>query len=305
MNIKKLSNVASTILITGETGTGKSSLAKKIHSCSARSKKPFVSVNLASMSDELVRSELFGHKKGSFTGATADKEGFLEKVCGGTLFLDEVGDISADIQKKLLDVIECREFVPVGSTEKKSFKGVIIVATNRNLKEMVKRGEFREDLYFRIRVFHKELAPMRDSKNLAQLINDAFVSQKIKSERFDLSLTKDAIEKLMVYSWPGNYRELHNTMEYIVHMSEPDFIELPVYIEESYSCEQFSSNFHDAISDYEKRYLLHALRREDGFLNKTALRIGLNKVTLISKLKKYGIDNNQLKKAYNRNISGF
>jgi transcriptional regulator with PAS, ATPase and Fis domain len=181
--IKKLSEVESVLLISGSTGTGKTTIAKKIHNESKRCFRPFIKVNMATMSASLFESELFGHKKGAFTGANENKKGYLDQIDGGTLFLDEIGEVSMEQQKKLLDLVETREYSPVGCVERRTFKGTIIAATNRNLEEMVNKNKFREDLYYRLSIFQINLESIQQKMNIKELILNSFNRELIRQSK--------------------------------------------------------------------------------------------------------------------------
>ena len=289
MNINLLAKVSSTILITGETGTGKTTFARRIHNQSVRADSNFISVNLAGLSDELFLSELFGHKRGSFTGAYNDKIGFCDQVGGGTLFLDEVGDLSPKQQKYLLKLIDEKSFNSVGDSKNKSFKGTIILATHRDLESLVKSGQFREDLYFRIRIFTKELLPLRDSlKDLVLGIESKAIEL---NKRYDKSifLSKPVLETLLSYSWPGNYRELGNSLEYVWLKTKGDMVnyaDLPEWLHS----EETQYPYIEEYADIERKYLIKQLIINNGKINQTARKIGISKSTLITKIKKYTID---------------
>ena len=210
MNLKIMANSKRPILIEGETGVGKTQLAKKIFSLSKLKSKKFTQVNIASISNELFESELFGHVKGAFTGAIEDKKGFCETVGEGILFLDEIGELSLEKQASLLTLIDESVFYKVGSTEELKFRGKLIFATNKNLAKMVESGKFREDLYFRLRFFHITLPALRDHKEIKQIIWDEFQNSKVSHIRYDVVLSSEIVECLAQYPWPGNYRELAN-----------------------------------------------------------------------------------------------
>lgn len=291
MDISKLSLVKSCILILGETGTGKTTLARQIHEASNRSDHNFISVNLAGLSDELFLSELFGHRKGSFTGAYSDRRGYCDYVGRGTLFLDEIGDLSLIQQKYLLKLIDEKRYTPVGDHFERDFAGTIIMATHKDLEELVQQGLFREDLYFRIRIFTKNLLPMRDLKyELPQIIKNKFVDI-MGQYGVDKKIDTRVMDALVQYDWPGNYRELKNTIEFILTKSEKSLIEkidLPDWIKATHVNK--SINYYDEHSEFEKNYLIRQLALTGGKINETARKVGLSKVTLIAKIKKYTID---------------
>lgn len=303
MNMNILKKISTSILITGETGTGKTSLAKKIHEISDRVRHNFVSVNLTGLSDELFLSELFGHRKGSFTGAIYDKPGYCDQVGEGTLFLDEVGDLTVIQQKYLLRLLDEKKFRSVGSLKDKSFKGTIIMATHRNLSKMVAAGSFRQDLYFRIRVFTVELPAVRECPyGLQKAIEEQILQYNKKSKQHKI-LKESTLRILLNYNWPGNYREINNTMEFIFHNSTQHEIgpeDLPEWVVETTN-EVVGEGFHSVTQNFEKQYLIKQLIINNGRLNETSLKTGLNKGTLISKIKKYAIDLEYIK-LINRSI---
>ncbi|MCA9523100.1 MAG: sigma 54-interacting transcriptional regulator, partial [Myxococcales bacterium] len=207
----------STVLIQGENGTGKELVAREVHYNSSRKDRPFVVQNCSAFNDNLLDSELFGHKKGAFTGAISDKQGLFEIADTGTFFLDEVGDMSPALQVKLLRVLQEGTFIPVGDTVTKRVDVRIIVATNRDLKRMVEQGQFREDLYYRINVINITLPPLRDRKDDVPLLVEYFLDRQARNKRARAkTLTKTTLEKLIDYHWPGNIRELENEIERLV-----------------------------------------------------------------------------------------
>lgn len=298
-NLKKFYNISAPILISGETGTGKSCLARKIYEHSIINKEKFLTLHLASIKEELFESELFGHKKGSFTGAVESKNGYLKEVGGGTLFLDEIGELSLEAQKKLLYVLEEKKFVPVGSVISNDFNGRIIFATNRNLQRMVKNGEFREDLYYRLMIFQINLQPLRasqiDLKFKIKEFFDLYINLYKKSERY---LSNDLQKYLESYEWRGNVRELKNCMESLVALSETAEIkcsELPLWIRHNENNENvllapLSSDYGEAMEKFEEQYLRHMFEKHGGKVNETARQIKISKVNLINKARKYHIN---------------
>ncbi|HYG77950.1 MAG TPA: sigma-54 dependent transcriptional regulator [Planctomycetota bacterium] len=223
--INRVARTDSTVLITGESGTGKELVARSIHYNSLRSDQPFVAVNCGAFTETLLESELFGHVKGSFTNAIADRKGVFESADRGTLFLDEVGELSLTTQVKLLRVLETRTFKPVGGAKDMRVDVRFITATNRNLPEMVSEGQFREDLFYRLNVIPIELPPLRDRKEDIPLLAGHFLARFAKRMNKPMqSIDDSAIEALLKYSWPGNVRELENTIERAVALSIGDKI---------------------------------------------------------------------------------
>lgn len=306
--LKKMINIPSPILIRGETGTGKSLLAKKIFAESKIFKEVFLTVHLASLKEDLIESELFGHRKGSFTGANEAKNGYLKDVGKGTLFLDEVGELSLEAQKKLLYLLEEKRFTPVGSTQSLPFEGRIIMATNRNLEKMVEEKTFREDLYFRMRVFQLELQPIKQDPNaFKQILKQIFEDLKVKFNRPQASLAQQTMIQLQEAEWRGNARELKNALEYALLMSESNLIKpsdlpalaadlaaKPNIVEEDF-LSAFSEDYSESLEAFEKMYLQSIYERYQGKVNLTARKLGISKTTLIAKTKKYGINTLKLR----------
>jgi len=219
--VRRIAATDSTVLIQGESGTGKELIARSIHNQSSRFSESFLSVNCGAFSENLLESELFGHIKGSFTSAIADKKGLLEVANKGTFFLDEVSELSTALQVKLLRVIETREFIPVGSTEHKRADARFIAATNTDLQEQVKNGNFREDLFYRLNVISITLPPLRERKDDIPLLVGYFLAKYNKMMKKDVrGLSDEAMESLMGYSWPGNIRELENVIQRGMALSE-------------------------------------------------------------------------------------
>ena len=286
------------ILLLGETGTGKSTFAKIIHDNICPS-KPFICVNLATLNENLLEGELFGHSKGAFTGAINDKKGYFEAVGEGTLFLDEIGELSLQSQKKLLLLLEEGVFFKLGSTKEKEFKGKIIVATNKNLFKMVKEKAFREDLYYRLNCFSFEIDPIRkNDKKKRYLINYYFQKFRAIYKKEELTLSKGCLQDLYSYDWPGNIREIKNCMEFMVNSAEEVSVslsDLPSWIGIRKASvpprgEGFKmTSYVDAIGLFEKSFIRDALIKNDGKINQTSREIGISKTTLIAKVKKYDI----------------
>lgn len=297
MNITQLSRTNKPILILGETGVGKTALAKKIHKLSARNY--FNQLNINSLSSSLFESEMFGHLKGSFSGAITDKKGFCEITGSGTLFLDEIGDLSLELQVKLLTLIDESKYFPVGSCTQKTFYGRLIFATNKDLAKMVEKGTFRKDLYFRLRYFELDLPPLRSSKNLLEEIMNKVMDVRVALNTQNIILSPNVIDLLTNYKWPGNYRELENTIEYLYLLGKskiscedlPNWINTP----NANMKTQDEDLYYDALALFERSYFKRILRKYEGRVNITAQNIGLSKVTLISKLKKYDIDRREFK----------
>lgn len=302
-NLQKFINLKAPILITGETGTGKSYLAKQIFEAAQIHKEKFLTTHLASLKEDLMESELFGHKKGSFTGAIEAKTGYLKDVGHGTLFLDEIGELSLESQKKLLYLLEEKKFTPLGSTQAQDFHGRIIMATNKNLKKMVSSGEFREDLFYRVSVFELKLSSLRENpKFLQQSIFDILHILKITHQKPFAMIADETLEFLLKEKWKGNFRELKNSLEYAIVMSEgrilkptdfPQHLILSTLGNQQNSenfIDQFPSDFGLSLEMFEKMYLESILEQHSGKVNETARKLKMSKTTLIQKTKKYQIN---------------
>ncbi len=223
-SIERIAQSDVTVLVRGETGTGKELVAAAIHKRSKRCDEPFIKINCAAISDTLIESELFGHEKGAFTDAKDMRKGRFELADGGTLFLDEIGDISASAQVKLLRVLQEREFERVGGSKTIKVNVRLIAATNRPLEEMVKEGKFREDLYYRLNVIPIDLPPLRERGDDIKLLTNFFLKRAMSNHKKSVVITDEAMDELMHYPWPGNIRELENTIERIVLMGSEDGI---------------------------------------------------------------------------------
>ena len=299
--VKKVAKSNGPVLIRGESGTGKEILASAIHSQSPRFNKPFIAVNSGAIPTELFESELFGHVKGSFTGADRDKLGKVEEASGGTLFLDEVGDMPLLQQVKLLRMLQNGEIQPVGASMPHKIDVRIITASNRNLEEMVVAQKFREDLYFRLNLFVLTIPPLRDRKDDVLALARIFVKKFSEGQnRYPIpQITKEVESLLIQYPWPGNVRELENTLHYAVTMAEGDSIEMTDLPDSVRLCQTpFKSMRGEApsfpsvitLSEVEKKHVLEVYRRmgENKTQTAKALRISLRSLQL--KLKKWAID---------------
>ncbi len=277
------------VLIQGETGTGKDLLARTIHEYSQRRDKPFVKISCASIPDTLLESELFGYKKGAFTGALRDKPGKLEICNGGTIYLDEVADMPPHLQVKLLRVVEEREFEKLGDTKTVKVDVRIIAATNKNLEEEVRKGKFREDLYYRLNVLSIELPPLRERKEDIPLLIEHFIDLLNKKRGKDvIGIDEEALQILCAYHWPGNIRELQNVMEYIfVHINTRIITvdHLPPYLKKR----KESDLRLGTLAEMEEELIRKALKETGGNKNKAAKILGIPRTTLWRKMKKYGI----------------
>lgn len=283
----------STVLITGESGTGKEVVARYLHNLSTRSDGPFMSINCGALPENLLESELFGHVKGSFTGAVRDKQGLFAAARGGSFFLDEVGEMPPSLQVKLLRVIQEREVIPVGATEAIPVDVRILAATNRNLEEEIRRGNFRSDLFYRINVIAVDLPPLRDRRDDLLLLIDAILVRLGAEGATDVkALASDALDAVMVYDWPGNVRELENALEHAVVLSRGNLIEgaaLPERIttrkKEPLVAERSFSN--PELEVIERAYIMWVLQSEGGNKTRAAEVLGIDPSTLYRKLSRY------------------
>ncbi len=284
----------STVLINGETGTGKELMAKAIHKMSKRSKKPFVAINCGALPDTLLESELFGYKRGAFTGANHDKPGRFALANGGSLFLDEIGDISQALQVRLLRVIQERIYEPLGSAGSESTDVRIIVATNRDLKEMVKKGTFREDLFYRINVIRLELPPLRKRKDDVPLLVEHFIERFNRMQHKNVpGITPTALELLMAHDWPGNVRELENVIErafVICGNGRLTVSHLPDELTGNKTLSQPSGTIVSAVKLTEIQYILNALQKYGNNRAAAADSLGIHRSTFYRKVKTLDID---------------
>jgi len=283
----------STVLIQGESGTGKEVLARYLHNLSRRAEGPFLSINCGALPENLLESELFGHVKGSFTGAVRDKQGLFAAARGGTFFLDEVGEMPPSLQIKLLRVLQEREVIPVGATETIPVDVRIIAATNRDVEEEVRRGNFRSDLFYRLNVIALELPSLRDRRDDLVLLIDYYL-QELAQERDHppKALSSEALDAVMVYDWPGNVRELQNALEHAVVLSKGPLIEptsLPERItrrrREPLVAERSSPN--PSLDVIERAYIMWVLQAEGGNKTRAAEILGIDPSTLYRKLSRY------------------
>ncbi|MBP2231540.1 two-component system response regulator AtoC [Azospirillum agricola] len=309
-SVAKVAKSNATVLVTGESGTGKELVAAAVHYNSPRSGGPFVKVNCAAVPEGLLESEFFGHEKGAFTGAVARRRGRFEQAEHGTLFLDEIGDISPSLQVKLLRVLQEREFERVGGTEPVRSDVRVVVATNRNLEEMVRQGQFRQDLYFRLNVVTLRTIPLRERPEDVRLLSGHFLQRFAAENQIDVTGFDDrAMECLLRHSWPGNIRELSNAVERAVVMctgrlifpedlpeqiacrpAEPEDAEEPVPADVAVDIAPGSGlPLRVMISQYEARAIGEALLRNGGNRMRTAQELGISRRSLLYKLQEYGI----------------
>ena len=286
----------STVLVTGESGTGKEVVARWIHEQSARTDATFASINCGALPESLLESELFGHTKGSFTGAVKDKQGLFQAAGGGTFFLDEIGETTPATQVKLLRVLQQREVIPVGATEPVPIDVRLVAATNRDLEEEVRRGTFRGDLYYRLNVIAIHLPPLRERRDDIPLLADSFLRRaaQLRGEEVK-SLAPGALDAMVAYQWPGNVRELENAMERAVILTPGDVIPataLPEKITarkvEPLVAERTPAS--PTLEAIERAYVTWVLQNEGGNKSRAAEVLGIDPSTLYRKLARYGVE---------------
>lgn len=301
--ILSIKDTDSNVLITGESGTGKEVVAKAIHELSPRKKLPMVAVNCGAIPASLLESELFGHMKGAFTGATSNRMGRFQLAGSGTLFLDEISDLSPDLQAKILRAIQQKVYEPVGSAHSLYLNARVIAATNQNLEQAVKEKKFREDLFYRLNVIPINLPPLRERKTDIPLLVKSFIDKFSGQHKREITgVSEDSMRVLVQYHWPGNIRELENLIERIVILKqEPGLIhltDLPLSHFQSVSLDRFISavsfpeqglDLNEAINDFENELIIQALKRTQGNKNKAASLLNLNRTTLVEKLKRKGL----------------
>jgi transcriptional regulator with PAS, ATPase and Fis domain len=286
----------STVLISGESGTGKEVLARHLHDLSNRSEGPFVSINCGALPESLLESELFGHVRGSFTGAVRDKQGLFVAARGGTFFLDEVGEMSPATQVKLLRVLQEREVIPVGATEAIPVDVRIVAATNRDLEEEIRRGGFRSDLYYRLNVITLHLPPLRDRVEDVPLLAAHFMERfSVAHNRESLRLTPEALEVLQDYDWPGNVRELENALERAAVLTAGPDIDpglLPARITQRVPQPLVAASLppNPSMEIIERAYIHWVLQSEGGNKTRAAEVLGIDPSTLYRKLMRYGME---------------
>lgn len=300
--IMKVSPTDSTVLILGESGTGKELVATSIYDQGLRKDKPFIKLNCAAIPEELLESELFGHEKGAFTGATAFKPGKFDMAAGGTIFLDEIGDMPLNLQSKILRIIQEREFYRVGGSKTIQVDVRFIASTNKNLEAMVKEGRFREDLFYRLNVFTLHLPPLRERCEDIPALVEHFLKKSARA----VDITSAALQLLMAYSWPGNVRELQNVIERASVICEDGYIEpshLPVHITGAFEKSNASitlglpsgMSLDDRLAEIEKNMIIEALRQTGGVQVRATELLGINQRSLWHRIKKHNIDVKSIK----------
>ena len=303
--LETVSNTTSTILLTGETGTGKELVARAIHHNSSRAQERFVPLNCGAIPETLLETELFGHVKGAFTGAIATRQGRLKQADRGTLFLDEIGNMSTNLQSKLLRVLQEREFERVGDAQSTKVDVRFIAATNSDLAAMIKLGRFREDLFYRLNVIPIHLPPLRDRREDVPLLVQRFVNklgQEQEPARANIRISQEAMRRIMAFDWPGNIRQLENTIERILVLtpgqSQIDISDLPLELQEtnrvttssSVSLPENGIDLQNYLRNLERSLICLALERTGGNQNKAAELLNIKRTTFIEKTKRLSLD---------------
>ncbi len=295
--VRKIAATDSTILIGGESGTGKELIARAIHFMSGRADKPFVGVNCGALPENLLESELFGHVKGSFTGAIRDKDGLFKVAESGTIFLDEVAEITPALQVKLLRALQEREFLAVGGTSPVKVDVRVLAATNRDLEEEVERGTFRADLFYRLNVIPLTVPPLRDRREDVPLLARYFMQRLADKRGLPIKgVTKDAMELLCAYDWPGNVRELENVLERMVLLEDRETLDRDSLPEKLVANPDrgaksfFEGKPRATLEELEREYLLQVLESTGWQKKKASSILGINASTLYRKIQRYGLD---------------
>lgn len=283
-----------TVLIHGESGAGKEVIAKAIHHSSSRSEGPFVAVNCGALPEQLLESEIFGHVRGAFTGATVNKKGLFEEAHRGTFFLDEIGEMASALQVKLLRALQDREVRRVGSNQPVTVDVRVLAATNRDLEQMMRQGTFREELYYRLNVIQVSLPPLRERREDIPLLAEHFLERFGQKQGRILRLSSDALERLLRYPWPGNVRELENAMERTAILAQEEIVspqDLPPHIATGTGLGPAPSlPLEQSLVEIEKAHILHILERCGRNYSRAADILGIGRTTLWRKLKEYGLE---------------
>jgi len=293
--IRQVAPTRSTVLLTGENGTGKELAAHAIHQNSQRKDFPFIVVNSVALSPHLVESELFGHVKGAFTGAMGDREGKFAAADGGTLFIDEIGDIEPAIQAKLLRVLENRTYTPVGSNEELEADVRVVAATNKDLEDLVAKGDFREDLYYRLNVIRIHLPPLRERAGDIALFVQKFIQSVCQENKIHPApkVSPEALNRLRMYAWPGNVRQLRNTIESAVVLSRSSMLDVadfpPAIMDASHSASGRDFHVGMTMSELECEAIASTLKELDNNRTRSAKVLGISLRTLQRKIKEYGL----------------
>ncbi len=301
--ILSVKDTDSTVLITGESGTGKEVVARAIHNLSPRKKMPWVAVNCGAIPANLIESELFGHMKGAFTGATQNRNGRFQIAGSGTLFLDEISDLSFDLQAKILRAIQNKVYEPVGSAHSIRLDARIIAATNQDLEQAVIDKRFREDLFYRLNVIPIYIPPLRSRKSDIPLLVKAFIDKFLEVHMKKIvGISEEAMRCLMQYQWPGNIRELENLIERVIVLKRDEGLiemkDLPIHHFKKIRLDRYVANvslpdegvdFNEAVNDFENELIIQALQKTEGNKNRAATLLNLNRTTLVEKLKRKGL----------------
>jgi two-component system response regulator GlrR len=296
--VSRIAKTDSTVYLHGESGTGKEVIAKAIHLASARKEKNFVAINCAAIPETLLESELFGHEKGAFTGAIRTTRGLFTQAHEGTLFLDEIGEMPLSIQAKLLRALEERQFYPIGSERPIRVDVRVIVATKKTLEEEVKKGNFREDLFYRIHVIPILLPPLRDRKeDIPHLVEHFVFAISTQMKKAVKGLRPEAMQKLMLYDWPGNVRELENTIEYAVAMTQQDVIAEEYILQTKAPLQGALKPLKESKEAFEREYLVHLLQICEGNVSRAAKIAGKYRADFYDLLKKHAIKTQDYKNA--------
>lgn len=292
--IKKIvnMNIETAILITGSSGTGKEVLAKYIHELKYENERPYVAINCAAIPQNLQESEFFGYEKGAFTEAKGRKSGLIENANGGTLFLDEIGDMDIDLQAKMLRVLQEKKFRRVGGLVESDFSALIVAATNKNLKEEIKKGRFREDLYYRLNVIPIEIPDLKDRQEDIEYLIDYFIKEyNNKLGKKVLGFEESAFKRMLSYNWPGNVRELKNLIERLMIFADEELIkeeELPDDIISDFSEE--AKNDHGGLENAESKVIMDVLIENQWNITKASEKLGISRLTLRRKIEKYSLE---------------
>jgi len=293
--IDRVSDAKTNVLITGKSGTGKELVARAIHANSSRKKGPFIAINCGAIPENLVESELFGHKKGSFTGATENKDGVFVAASGGSLFLDEIGELPLNVQVNLLRVLQEREVKPIGSNQVKKFDTRVICATNRNLKKEVEEGNFRDDLYYRLNIIEIKVPGLSERRDDIPLLVEHFVNKYRKElNRPVKGVDSDAMQALMSHEWKGEVRELENIIERAILLTDNEFIQiadLPESVipssKEGFKCD--TESLQDALNAFEKQHIKNVLKKTGGNRSEASKLLQIDPSTLYRKMEKLGL----------------
>ncbi len=295
--IQKVARTETTVLISGESGTGKELVARKLHEQSLRNAQPFVAVNCGTIPGDLLESEMFGHQKGSFTGAIGHRPGMFQLAHGGTMFLDEIGEMNPVMQVKFLRVLQDREIRPVGADMPFKVDVRVIAATNKDLAHEVEAGRFREDLFYRLQVIPIMLPPLRDRRSDIPILIEHFLHKHNEGRPYPITISEEAMVLLWEYDWPGNVRELENTLERLVILADSPVVrpdQLPANIRSFLSEKKIprpklseeGMDLNAAVEEFENRIIDEALRRTKGNKQAAARLLGLKRTTLVAKLRR-------------------